>query len=52
MRKMNNNFHYRKPTRYKDYDYNQPGYYFVTICTNRMNMCFGQVKNGKMIPNN
>ncbi|MEE1279576.1 MAG: hypothetical protein UHH95_01950, partial [Oscillospiraceae bacterium] len=23
----------RKPTRLKDYDYSQNGYYFITICT-------------------
>ena len=25
--------HQRKSIRLKDYDYSQPGYYFITICT-------------------
>jgi hypothetical protein len=25
----------RKPTRLKTFDYSQPGYYFVTLCTNK-----------------
>ncbi len=29
----------RKPTRLKDYDYSQDGYYFITVCTqNRKNI--------------
>ena len=37
---MNNiNFPTRKPTRLKNYDYSQNGYYFITICThNRKNI--------------
>ena len=30
---MENNLPKRKPTRLKEYDYNTPGAYFVTICT-------------------
>jgi len=44
--------HTRKQIRLKKYDYSQPGYYFVTICTqNRKNM-FGEIKNGQMVLNN
>jgi len=43
--------HTRKQIRLKKYDYSQPGYYFVTICTqNRKNM-FGEIKNGQMVLN-
>lgn len=41
----------RKPTRYKDYDYNLPGYYFVTVCAQDMDLIFGNVRNGEMILN-
>jgi putative transposase len=42
----------RKPTRYKSYDYNLPGYYFVTICSNNMKCLFGEINNGVMVLNN
>ena len=48
MREMNNNFHYRKPTRYKNYDYNQPGYYFITTCVKDRIELFGAIKDGEM----
>jgi len=42
----------QKPLRLKKYNYSQPGWYFVTICTqNRKNM-FGEIKNGQMVLNN
>lgn len=34
--------------RLKDYDYNQPGAYFVTICTYQRRMLFGQVIDDRM----
>jgi len=49
--KMTNEFPHRKPTRYKDYDYSLPGYYFITICSYEMKHSFGCVNNCKMIPN-
>jgi len=49
--KMTNEFPHRKPTRYKDYDYSLPGYYFITICSHEMKHLFGCVNNCKMIPN-
>lgn len=42
------NIYNRKSTRFKDYDYNQPGYYFVTICTSGMQKIFGDISNYKM----
>ncbi len=38
----------RKSIRLKDYDYSQPGTYFVTICTNNMKKIFGQIDDGVM----
>jgi putative transposase len=49
---MTNEFPHRKPTRYKDYDYSLPGYYFITICSHEMKYLFGNVINCKMMPNN
>ncbi|MGM9607334.1 MAG: REP-associated tyrosine transposase [Oscillospiraceae bacterium] len=33
----------RKPNRLKEYDYSQPGAYFVTVCTKNRSMLFGPV---------
>ena len=30
------------------YDYSQPGYYFVTVCTKEKRIYFGEIKNGEM----
>jgi len=41
----------RKGNRLKNYDYSQPGYYFITICVHpnfKGNNIFGTIKNGKM----
>ncbi len=38
----------RKSIRLKEYDYTQPGAYFVTICTYRRAHLFGQVVDGEM----
>jgi len=40
--------HHRQSIRLKGYDYTQPGAYFVTICTHRREMLFGQVVDGGM----
>jgi putative transposase len=42
----------RKPLRLKQYDYSQPGAYFVTICTKDREDRFGEVVNGEMPVNN
>src|SRR5438105_12737054 len=38
----------RRSPRMKDYDYSQPGTYFVTICTQRRRNLFGKVVDGTM----
>ena len=41
----------RKSNRLSGYDYTQPGAYFVTICTHKMEYLFGIIKNGMMVEN-
>lgn len=41
----------RKPLRIKDYDYSQPGGYFVTICAQNKQCFFGDIQQGEMILN-
>jgi len=36
---------YRKKIRLSNYDYSQPGYYFVTICTKNKIHYFGEIEN-------
>jgi len=48
---MENKFPDRKSPRFKDYDYNSLGYYFITICVKNMIHVFGKIENGKMILN-
>ena len=38
----------RRPNRLKSYDYNQQGYYYLTICTKNRMESFGNISNGKM----
>lgn len=40
--------HHRRPIRLKEYDYSQPGAYFVTICAWDRKCFFGDVINGEM----
>ncbi len=40
-----------KPIRLKEYDYSQPGAYFVTICTNGHESRFGDAVNEAMREN-
>jgi len=42
----------RKLNRMPGFDYSQPGYYFVTICTKDRIEYFGDVKDEEMILNN
>jgi putative transposase len=44
----NPSIHNRKPIRFKEYDYSQPGEYFITICTKDKKCMFGSIANGKM----
>jgi len=39
----------RRSVRLKEYDYSQPGAYFVTICTYDRNCFFGKVVNERLI---
>ena len=41
-------FPYRRSIRLPDYDYSQPGQYFITICAFKMHSIFGQIRNGEM----
>ncbi|MDJ0795531.1 MAG: transposase [Calothrix sp. MO_167.B12] len=40
--------HHRRSIRLKDYDYSQPGIYFVTICSYKWQCWFGEIQNGQM----
>ena len=43
---MDNAFPKRKPIRLKNYDYDSPGSYFITICTeNRRNLFWNSELN-------
>lgn len=39
---------YRRSTRLQNYDYSQPGLYFITICVQDRKQVFGTIENGKM----
>jgi REP element-mobilizing transposase RayT len=41
----------RKRNRLKEYDYSQPGYYFITICVNDRRNYFGKVEGNKCVQN-
>ena len=40
--------HSRRSVRLKEYDYSQPGAYFVTVCSWLRGFIFGEIINGKM----
>ena len=40
---MQENLSKRKPTRLKDFDYSQNGYYFITICTYQKQKALGNI---------
>ena len=46
---FNPDIHSRESIRVQEYDYSQPGYYFVTICIREMDQDFGKIMNNKMI---
>jgi len=37
--------------RLKGWNYSSPGYYFFTVCTKNRACLFGEIVNGKMVPN-
>ena len=41
----------RKPTRLREYDYSQSGWYFITVCIKNRMEWFGDVVNEKMVLN-
>lgn len=41
----------RHSIRLKNYNYSNPGYYFVTICTANRKHIFGTINNSEMILN-
>lgn len=41
----------RKSIRLKGFDYAQPSWYYVTICTENKGNILGEIQNGKMILN-
>ena len=43
--------HHRRSIRLKNYDYSQPGFYFLTICTYKRQSWFGEIKNDRMYLN-
>jgi len=47
----NSEDHRRKSIRYPKYDYARDGAYFMTVCARDMKCLFGDIKNGKMEPN-
>ena len=42
---------HRRSIRLKEYDYSNPNWYYVTICTYDRKNLFGEIKNSKMILN-
>ncbi|NQT24129.1 transposase [candidate division KSB1 bacterium] len=40
--------HKRKSIRLREYDYSQPGAYFITLCTHNRQCLFGEVVDGEM----
>ena len=44
----NRNIHHRRSIRLQNYDYSQPGAYFVTICVQDRACLFGDVVDGEM----
>lgn len=47
----NPNIHHRRSIRLKGYDYSQAGLYFVTICCENREHCFGKIENDEMVLN-
>jgi putative transposase len=45
---INNNLPYRHTHRLPEYDYRQPGAYFITICTHNRETLFGEIIDKRM----
>ena len=48
---MKSKYRRKSSPRLKDYDYSQPGAYFVTTCTHQKVCLFGEVVDGEIILN-
>lgn len=48
---MNRRSESRKPNRMRNYNYSNPGSYFITICVKYRRPVFGKIRDGKMILN-
>jgi len=46
--KFDSQKHHRRSIRLPDYDYSQPGVYFITIIARERECLFGEIKDGKM----
>jgi putative transposase len=46
--KYNSQKHHRRSIRLKEYDYSQPGGYFVTVCTQGHEHLFGEILDGEI----
>ena len=46
--KYNSQIHHRRSIRLTEYDYSQPGAYFITICTYKKQPWFGEIRHTKM----
>lgn len=49
--KFDSQKHHRRSIRLKEYDYSQPGGYFVTIVTYQRDVLFGEIVNEEMVLN-
>jgi REP element-mobilizing transposase RayT len=49
--KYNPDIHHRQSIRLDNFDYTQNNAYFITVCIWRRNILFGEIIDGKMIPN-
>ena len=48
---FNPEIHHRHSIRLPNYDYSQPGYYFVTLCAHERECSFGKIEDNKIVLN-
>jgi len=48
---FNPEIHHRRSIRLKEYNYTEPGFYFITICTQQRLCLFGKIIHGQMLLN-
>ncbi|MDR3252399.1 MAG: hypothetical protein LBT35_02380, partial [Tannerella sp.] len=49
MNQFEPDIHHRRSVRFRDYDYAQEGFYFVTICVQNKQCLFGKIADGEMV---